>query len=136
MPTGKRIYEEVWSHAQILLQKTSKFLKLGKKDNLWWNDRDWESNLNRQKEKNGLLQPFVLKYVDRQGYSCSMCNWTQKCSGCIIEPVERERNPEFLKNCHIAIEWDSAMIEEDYNPTVNENLKHPSSEKVQLDDED
>ena len=41
-----------------------------------------------------------------------------------------------MKYCHIAIEWESSMIEEFYNPAINENLKHQSSENVQIDEED
>lgn len=87
-------------------------------------------------KKEGILQPFVLKWVDRNGYNCSRCNWTQRCSGCVIEPTDDEREVEFMKYCHIAIEWDSVMIEEEYNATANENLKHISSDKVELEEED
>ena len=64
--------------------------------------------------------------VDRQGYSCAKCNWVDKCSGCVIEPSVNKLIPDFLKICHIAIEWDSKMIEEEYNPTANEVMRHPS----------
>ena len=73
----------------------------------------------------GSIKPFVLKMVDRQGYSCSQCNWVQRCSGCVIEPSS-ELIPDFLKKCHIAIEWNSALIEEEYNPTSAEIMRHPS----------
>lgn len=64
--------------------------------------------------------------VDRQGYSCSQCNWTDKCSGCVIEPTENICIFDWLKKCHIAIEWHSEMIEDDYNPTSNEIMRHSS----------
>lgn len=31
-----------------------------------------------------------------------------------------------MKKCHIAIEWNSALIEEQYNPTSAEIMRHPS----------
>ena len=43
---------------------------------------------------------------------------------------------DFLKKCHIAIEWHSNMIEEDYNPTSNEVLRHSSVYKVDQDDDE
>ena len=75
-PTGRRIYEEVWSIAHRILKKNSKFLE---KDQLWWNQKNWNDLLSSKKESGssrGGLKPFVLKMVDRQGYSCSQCNWT------------------------------------------------------------
>jgi hypothetical protein len=40
MPTGRRIYEEVWAMAQVLLKKPSKF-----QDKLWWQKDNWEEIL-------------------------------------------------------------------------------------------
>jgi hypothetical protein len=78
----------------------------------------------------------VLKTVDRQGYSCSQCNWVQKCSGCIIEPGISPIK-DFLKKCHLAIEWHSNMIEEEYNPMSNEIMRHSSIESLlETDDEE
>lgn len=74
--------------------------------------------------------------VDRQGYSCAKCNWVDKCSGCVIEPSVNKLIPDFLKICHIAIEWDSKMIEEEYNPTANEVMRHPSINQFEDDVED
>lgn len=129
-PTGRRIYEEVWAMAQVLLQKKSNYLSSEQqlKHVLWWTSKNWRDALS----DGSTLKPFVLKYVDRQGYNCSKCNWVQRCSGCIVEPVEDTRIPEFMKHCHLAIEWDSGMIEEQYNPTVNEFLKHSSSDKAKV----
>ena len=129
MPTGRRIYEEVWSMANVLL-KNPKKISLP-----WWQNPDWEKILDQKKDK-GMLEPFVLKYVDHSGYSCSLCNWTQKCSGCVIEPSQDDRQTEFLKYCFIAIEWHSELIEEEYNSLSNENLKHYSTSQTQIDDED
>ena len=74
--------------------------------------------------------------VDRQGYSCARCNWVDKCSGCVIEPDPNRYIPDFLKICHIAIEWDSEMIEAEYNPTANETMRHPSIFKFDDDVEE
>jgi len=49
------------------------------------------------------------------------------CSGCIVEPTET-RFDELLKYCHLAIEWNSKVIEDQYNPTANDILRHKSSE--------
>mmetsp|Transcript_42310 Transcript_42310/g.64887 ORF Transcript_42310/g.64887 Transcript_42310/m.64887 type:complete len:187 (+) Transcript_42310:3547-4107(+) len=122
-PTGRRIYEEVWSIAHKILRKDSKYLK---KSNLWWNQKNWRELMMSEKGKQGNLKPFVLKTVDRQGFSCSQCNWVQKCSGCVIEPNEGLQIKDFLKKCHLAIEWQSQMIEEEYNPTSNEIMRHPT----------
>jgi len=36
MPTGRRIYEEVWAQAQSALKKNSKYFDLGKSKHLFW----------------------------------------------------------------------------------------------------
>jgi hypothetical protein len=36
------------------------------------------------------------------------------CSGCILSPGN-EKIEDFFKKMHIAIEWHSILIEEDYN---------------------
>ena len=77
----------------------------------------------------------MLKIVDRQGFSCSECNWIQKCSGCIIEPDDK-LIPDFMKKCHIAIEWNSELIEQEYNPNSNEIMRHNSINMYQDDLED
>ena len=43
---------------------------------------------------------------------------------------------DFLKKCHIAIEWHSNMIEEEYNPMSNEIVRHSSIEISETDDEE
>ena len=62
--------------------------------------------------------PFCLKFVDRNGYNCSKCHWTEGCAGCLIEPRE-EPIEDFVKHCYIAIEWHSEVIDKYYNPNVN-----------------
>lgn len=134
-PTGKRIYEEVWSIAHQILKKNSRYFE---KENLWWNEKNWKELLDSSadpKQRSG-TQPFVLKMVDRQGYSCSQCNWTEKCSGCVIEPNETVCIYDWLKKCHIAIEWHSQMIEDEYNPTSNEVMRHSSINMMDVEIEE
>ena len=38
-PTGKRVYEEVWGIAQQIIKRGSKYLK---RENLWWEQKDWK----------------------------------------------------------------------------------------------
>ena len=138
VPTGRRIYEEVWSLAQVILKKNSAYLPpQAGRQHLWWDsEASREAALHPEKASNsGQFKPFVLKYVDRQGYSCSKCNWLERCAGCIIEPTD-EPIPDFLRFCHIAIEWHSQMIEENYNPIANEIMRHVSVDKTQQDEEE
>lgn len=75
--------------------------------------------------KNATFKPFVLKTVERSGYSCSQCNWMKLCNGCILSPTD-DYVEDFFKKCHLAIEWHSSLIEEEYNPKANEVLHHSS----------
>jgi len=47
------------------------------------------------------------------------------CSGCVIPPTE-EFIEDFFRKCHVAIEWHSSLIEEEYNSKANEVLHHSS----------
>ena len=57
-----------------------------------------------------LLTPLVLKHVDGGGMSCSICNWSDKCHGCLVQPVTNDaaelRNIFVGKGTFIACEWD------------------------------
>lgn len=65
----------------------------------------------------------------------------QICSGCMLPPTE-EYIEEFPKYVHLAIEWNSQVLEDDYNPQANEVLHHASTldkeiiEDVQVNLED
>lgn len=48
------------------------------------------------------------------------------CSGCILSPTE-EYVEDFFKKCHLAIEWHSSLIEDEYNPSANEIIHHAST---------
>jgi hypothetical protein len=90
-----------------MLKKTSKFFNVNAKSRelFWWQQDDWDAKMNGK--RSSFLTPFVLKYVDRQGYSCSKCNWTMKCSGCIVPPTTNELIIDFAKYPHLVIEWQS-----------------------------
>lgn len=121
--TGRELYEEIWVYAHNVLTKESRFLQ---RENIWWTKQDWKEQLENNKEDGKGLKPFIIKMVNRQGQSCSECEWTKKCNGCVIEP-DNEIIPKFMKKCHLVIEWQSQMIENDYNPKSNEIMKHFTS---------
>ena len=109
-PSGRRIYDEVWSVAHLLLRPTSKY---NLPPHRWWELKNWKQFVTNNE---GIYKPFVLKTVDRSGYACSLCHWTDKCSGCILEPTDA---PVFEENLHqktfIAIEWHSSLLADHYN---------------------
>ena len=113
-------------------------------EKLWWRQPNWQEYKESFEGYDGTaesigsllkgLKPFVLKMVDRSGYACSHCAWVKKCSGCVIWPEETVI-PQFLKKCHIAVEWHSQMIESEYNPISNETMKHETTlESEEADD--
>ena len=63
-----------------------------------------------QKDKvNKALSPFVLKHVDISGICCSICHWSKKCHGCMIQPDVTDADQMrkvLLRNTYIACEWD------------------------------
>lgn len=50
----------------------------------------------------------------------------KRCSGCVLPPTDNYIE-DFFKKCHLAIEWHSTLIEEEYNPKANEVLHHSST---------
>lgn len=109
-PCGRRLYDEVWAVVSNLLKANCKYHRPSLR---WWERRDWKTYI---KKGDGLFKPFILKTVDRQGFACSKCHWTEKCSGCIIEPNDA---PVFIEdlinNSFLAIEWNGAILQEFYN---------------------
>jgi len=64
-PTGRRIYEEVWSMAHTLVKDSSRlFDTKADKPKFWWQQRDWKNMLESKRGEGGLT-PFVIKMVDR-----------------------------------------------------------------------
>jgi hypothetical protein len=55
----------------------------------------------------------------------------EMCSGCILPPTE-EIIDDFVKKVHLAIEWHSSLIEEDYNNQVNEVINHESTQDKEI----
>ena len=98
----------------------------------WWELKNWKQFVQSGA---GIYKPFVLKAVDRSGYACCLCHWTEKCSGCIIEPTDA---PIFDENFHqktfIAIEWHSSLLADNYNQTANEVVEHVSTKEKGMDD--
>ena len=127
-PNGRRIYEEVWAIASSILKKNSIYHD---KRNRWWEQANWEDKLNSLHHKEEIFKPFVLKVVDRSGYTCSLCNWMSMCSGCILTPGN-DIIEDFFKKMHLAIEWHSSLIEEDYNQEINEVIHHKSTEDKEI----
>jgi hypothetical protein len=64
-PSGRRVYEEVWLAASHILKKSSIYHN---KQNLWWEQSNWQDLVDN---KDAIFRPFVLKTVERSGYSCS-----------------------------------------------------------------
>ena len=56
------------------------------------------------------------------------------CSGCVLPPTE-EFIDDFFKKIHIAVEWHSSLIEDDYNQLVNEVIHHKSTEDKEIQDD-
>ena len=69
IPSGRRIYDEVWASAHVLLKSTSRYHRSNSR---WWETKKWRDILNSKK---GIYQPYVLKAVDRTGYVCALCHW-------------------------------------------------------------
>ena len=57
------------------------------------------------------------------------------CNGCILPPTE-EYIEDFFKKSHLAIEWHSQLVEEDYNQAANEVLHHSSTQDKQIIEEE
>ncbi len=134
-PTGRRVYEEVWAVASQILKLDSKF-RIAEKH--WWNDKEEVLDYMRL----GTYNPFCLKIVNRDGFTCSHCHWTQFCAGCVLPPTDTVIEDFYMKST-IAIEWCSHLIEEEYNVSANEVISHESmaekdkgdeSQQVMLDD--
>lgn len=95
---------------------------------MWWRAENWKEQLKEalstSKEatsspkdsasapsesttKIKTFTPFIIKTIDRQGYSCSECNWIQRCPGCILEPDDTKPLTDLMCRCNFAIEWQS-----------------------------
>ena len=128
VPSGRRIYDEVWASAHVLLKPNSRYHRPLTR---WWERKNWREIVQSGQ---GIYTPFVLKAVDRLGYTCSLCHWNKKCSGCIILPSDAPIFEEdLIKKCFIAIEWHSKQLAENYNSLASEVIEHASTKKKNLD---
>ena len=126
-PSGRRIYDEVWTFASKLVKSNS---KLHRPIQRWWERKDWVKCI----EKGAICKPFIIKTVTLNGFNCSKCHWTLRCSGCIIEPTDP---PMFVDNLFetlaLAVDWHFGTLTENYNPQVSEVIEHSSVSQEQED---
>lgn len=126
-PSGRRLYDEVWSIASTLLRANCKFQRPSLR---WWETKNWKQTV---KDPNNTFKPFILKTVDKSGYACSRCHWTEKCSGCIVEPTD---SPVFMdnlvENSFLAIEWCNTSLTDNYNQAAHEVVEHSTVFERQL----
>ncbi len=76
-PSGRRLYDEVWTVASNMIKHNSKYQQPNCR---WWERKDWQMNI----DKPIIFKPFVLKVVSRNGQQCSRCHWSEGCAGCVI----------------------------------------------------
>ena len=123
-PSGRRVYEEVWASAHVLLRPNSRFHTPNYR---WWEKKNWRDIVNSGK---GVYAPYVLKMVDRTGYVCSRCEWHLRCSGCLLEPTDAPAFVEdMVKKSFLVIEWNTKILSEGYNNVANEVVEHASTRK-------
>ena len=67
----------------------------------------------------------MLRFVQRNGLSCSECHWTKRCAGCTIYPGDAEKQ-QLWTAPFVAVDWHPSLLEEHYNPTANEVIEHTS----------
>ena len=90
----------------------------------------WGRVKKQIKDPDSIFMPFVLKAVDRSGLYCSLCHWQKKCNGCIIDPNDAPLfEDHLLSKIFIAIEWNSKILEEQYNQVANEVVEHVSTKE-------
>merc|ERR1712176_752981 len=104
-PSGRRIYDEIWATAHILLKPNSRFHRPMTR---WWERKNWR---DLSGDPDATLSPFVLKAVDKTGLVCVLCHWMKRCNGCIITPQDAPMFEEdLIKKVFIAIEWHSGIL--------------------------
>ena len=124
VPSGRRVYDEVWASAHVMLRPNTRFHRPTIR---WWERKNWREATRGGK---GIFAPFVLKAVDRSGLVCGICHWLKKCSGCIVLPTDAPIfDEDFIKKCFLAIEWHSKSLSDGYNPVSNEVVEHASALK-------
>jgi ubiquitin C-terminal hydrolase len=67
-------------------------------------------------EETFLLQPFTLKYVNRNGTACSKCNWLQLCLGCEISAGNNLLgSADWSNDIQVGIDWNPQFLEKYFN---------------------
>ena len=129
--TGRQIYEQVWAKVRSMLQ-----WKVQTRSNLWWDDTKTESthgeesiaeeSKTNQTTREGLLTPFVIKFVNSDSMACGLCHWSKRCYGCMLEPDNRVIYNGLTKFQYLACEWDYGFLEANLDPKWNSYIEHSS----------
>lgn len=138
-PTGRRLYDEIWTYARNMLVKTAESHNF---NNRWWEDPNWEENLDERHGISKQYKPFIVKTVNHTGLNCSRCPVSAKCAGCIIHPThhsasDRGEDPYIQNmplNVYLAIDWNTTELETFYNMQASEVVEHSSVKKYALDE--
>ena len=126
----RELYEQVWLRIRSQLKH-----QCYDRRNLWWNRTQHLPEGQTTGDKKP-LSPFVLKHVDMIGLSCSICHWSKRCHGCLIEPRvddSLELRPLLLRNTYIACEWDINFLAEHSDPQGLNYQEHESVGKIQAE---
>jgi len=111
--TGRELYELVWMKVRYMLN-----LSAHKRSLLWWNEKSEAS-------RGAGLAPFALKFVDLSGVCCSLCHWSSKCHGCVVQPdYESPIYNLLLRNTYIACEWNLNFLETHFEVNNMNSQEH------------
>eukprot|EP00347_Sterkiella_histriomuscorum_P024260 403331751 len=122
--TVEQLYEEVFMKVQYLMKPKEQ----NQEFNLWWRNSQNTSSINTIQ-----YSPFVLKHVKGmlQGEQqlCSLCDWNQKCFGCILQPNQQSIGEFLLSHSFIAIDWNQEFFQdfvesEFIKPIVHQSIQN------------
>lgn len=71
----------------------------------------------------GVFTPFCIKTVEKNKNICSICNILKRCNGCILPP-SGEIIEDFFPKSNLVIEWNSELIESQYNSSATDLIIH------------
>jgi hypothetical protein len=123
--TGRELYEQVWMRVRSMLKLTSH-----ERSQLWWNN----CTIANEIKKMQALKPFVLKHVDAKGQACSICHWSEKCFGCLVQPSDTDATQlraKLATGTFIACEWDQKYFDSNSDPLSMNWQEHESIIEVQ-----
>jgi len=95
------------------------------KENLWWEQENWDEILKMNSES-GVFTPFCIKTVEKGKNICSTCNILKRCNGCILPP-SCDIIEDFFPKSNLIIEWNSELIESQYNSSATDLIIHNST---------